>query len=83
MDDILSEGRKIESRLQLEKLAIALRSKREVEKFGNEARAPARKRPLTRERARSNWTRSEALKRHHEKETRFEGCGLKKERGEK
>ena len=62
MDDILSEGRKIESLCQLEQVAIAIRSKRKVEKFGNETRTPAHERPLTHERARSKWTRSEARK---------------------
>ena len=64
MHDILSEGCEIEFRRQLKKMpAIALRSKREeFGRFGNETGTPARERPLTRERARSNRTRSQARK---------------------
>ena len=59
MDAILSEGRKIESCRQLETRHRINRNAKL--KFGNEARTPARERPLTRERARSNWTQSETL----------------------
>ena len=46
MHGILSEGREIDPRCQLEP-AIALRSKRE-ERIGNKTGTPARERPLTR-----------------------------------
>ena len=62
MHNILSEGREIESRRQLEEPAIALRSKCEEFGIGNETGMPARERPLTGERARSNRTRSQARK---------------------
>ena len=53
MYGILSEGREIEPRRQLEQI---------IERIGNETRTPARERPLTREQARSNRTRSQARK---------------------
>ena len=58
---VLSEGRKIESRCQLNP-AIALRSKRE--EFGLETKqAQARERPQRCAGGRSKWTQSEARRR--------------------
>ena len=53
MYSILSEGREIKPRRQLEQI---------IERIGDETRMPARERPLTRERARSNRTQSQARK---------------------
>ena len=50
---IISEGREIKPRRQLEQI---------IERIGNETRMPTRERPLTRERARSNRTQSQARK---------------------
>ena len=61
MYDILSEGRKIESRRQLEKLPIAIRSKRKVEELETK-QAHARERPHRRAGGLSKWTRFEARK---------------------
>ena len=66
MDDILSEGRKIESRRQLEAIYRTNWKRNKRTPVNDHRRAGGR----------SKWTRSEARKK--EKETRFEGCGLRK-----
>ena len=71
MDDILSEGCKIESHRQL---CEREKKRRELREFGNETKTEercARKRPLTRERARNRGLDS---KLESEQETQFEGC---------
>ena len=68
MHNILSEGRKIESRRQLQ-LAIALRSKTQSEKLETK-QAHAREQPHRHAGGRSKWTRSEARKARKEKKER-------------
>ena len=75
MDNILSEGRKIESRRQL-KRAIAFRSKRNVKIWKRNKRTPVSNH-IDAQAGVSEWTQSEARK-VYEKETRYEGCGLRK-----
>ena len=88
MDDIISEGRKIESCRQLnEKIAIASDRKTKIElnwKRNKSTSMPARERPLTRVRARSEKLNLKTFNLdsirkflRREKETRFEG--LKKD----
>ena len=75
MHDILScillEGRKIESRHQLEAI---------IERFGNDTKRRSVNDHKDTRVGISEWTRSELVQGKNEKETRFEGCELKTER---